>query len=70
MPPLSERQIAVLDFICVYIEKHKFPPTVREVGNHIGVTSPKGIKYHMRALEKKGVIFRLQDLSRGIVVMI
>ena len=68
MPPLTKRQTAVLDFIRVYIERQKFPPTVREIGDHFGIRSPNGVQCHIRALEKKGVIVRHRGLSRGIVV--
>ena len=68
MRSLTIRQTAVLDFICVYIERHKFPPTVRDIGDHFGIRSPNGVVCHLRILEKRGVIHRHPGLSRGIVV--
>ena len=68
MPPLTKRQTAVFDFISAYIESHKFPPTIRDIGNHFGIKSPNGVVCHLRALTKKGVIYRPRGITRGIVV--
>ena len=68
MSSLTIRQTAVLDFICDYIERHKFPPTVRDIGDHFGIRSPNGVRCHLRVLEKQGVIYRHPGLARGIVV--
>ena len=69
MPPLTERQAAVFEFICAHIDRYKFPPTIREIGDYFGIKSPNGVMCHLRALEEKGVIHRHQGLSRSIVVM-
>jgi len=68
MPPLTKRQSAVLKFICAYISRHKFPPSIREIGNHFGIRSPNGVVCHLRALENKGMIARHPEIARAIVV--
>ena len=70
MPPLTERQTAAGDFICAYVDRHKFPPTIREIGTHLGIKSPKGVTCHIHALEKKGVISRHPGMARAIAVTI
>ena len=68
MPPLTQRQSAVLDFICAYVDRHKFPPTIREIAGHFGIRSPNGVVCHIRALEKRGVISRNPGMARAIAV--
>ncbi len=68
MRSLTKRQTAVLDFICVYIDRCKFPPSIREIGDHFGIKTPNGVVCHLRVLEKKGVIYRHRGIARGIVV--
>lgn len=66
--PLTARQAAVLDFIRSYIEAHSFPPSLREIGNHMGIRSTNGVNDHLHALERKGRIRRSSLLSRSIVL--
>ena len=55
-PSLTNRQQKVYDFIKSHIEKHGWPPTVRETMKHMRIKSPNGVMCHFKALEKKGVI--------------
>ena len=64
---LTDRQRKVFDFIRDHIEDKGWPPTVREIGNHMGIASPNGVKAHLLALEKKGWIeFGTAHMSRCI----
>jgi repressor LexA len=63
---LSERQQGILDFIRVFIEENQFPPTIREIGKRVGISSTSVVKYNLDALERKGFIERDSDISRGI----
>ncbi len=66
-PSLTKRQQKVYDFIKTHIEKHGWPPTVRETMIHTGITSPNGVMCHFKALKKKGVIeFGEAHMSRCI----
>lgn len=56
--PLTERQAKVLRFISEYTQTHGFPPTVREISRHLGVSSTRASITHLEALEKKGYISR------------
>lgn len=66
MEELTDRQQRVFKFIQAHYKKNGFPPTIREIGHHIGVKWNHGIERHLDALEKKGYIKRSRDKSRGI----
>jgi repressor LexA len=53
MKEVTARQHEVLVFISGYIRSHKYPPTIREIGQHFGM-SVKGAYDHILALKKKG----------------
>ncbi len=63
---LPERQERVLTFLEDYIGKRGYPPTVREIGDAIGVTSTSLVSYYLKHLEQKGLIDRASAISRGI----
>lgn len=63
---LSERQQGILDFIGRFIDSNQYPPTIREIGEEVGISSTSVVKYNLDALEKKGFIERNREISRGI----
>ncbi len=65
----TERQQQVLDFIRSHTAAHGYPPTMREIGKHMGIRSTNGVNDHLRALERKGLIRRRDGLSRGNVAV-
>lgn len=66
MQKLTERQRAVLDFIVESIHDRGYPPTLREIGNHLGIRSTNGVNDHLRALERKGYLTREDMKSRTL----
>src|SRR5438445_7829636 len=66
MRALSERQQNMLQFIRDYISDHARPPTVREIGNAVGISSTSVVDYNLRVLERDGHLRRERELSRGI----
>jgi len=68
-PPLTERQHEALSFISSFNRKFGFPPSLREIGESMGITSTNGVSDHLKALEKKGYIFREPIKSRAIIVV-
>jgi len=69
MERLTPRQTEVLDFIREYIKLEGLPPTIVEIAEAIGVTSPNGVRDHLKALERKGAIELIPHASRGIRVI-
>jgi repressor LexA len=66
MQKLTDRQKAVLDFIVESITDRGYPPTLREIGNHLGIKSTNGVNDHLRALERKGYLTREDMKSRTL----
>jgi repressor LexA len=64
--PLTERQQKVLEFIASSIERRGYPPTLREIGEHMGIRSTNGVNDHLKALEKKGYLEREDLKSRAL----
>lgn len=65
-PELTKRQQQVLDFICGCVEERGFPPTLREIGQHMGISSTNGVNDHLKALERKGYLVREGLKSRAL----
>lgn len=63
---LTKRQREVFDFIHDKITNRGYGPTVREIGEFFGISSPNGVMCHLKALEKKGLIIRSPNKSRAI----
>lgn len=63
---LTERQQKVYQFIHEKITQRGYGPTVREIGERFGISSPNGVMCHLKALEKKGLIRRSPNKSRAI----
>lgn len=64
--PLTERQNEAYEFIRSYVERHRKPPTLQEIGDALGIASSNGVYKLLRALEKKGYIEREKHAARGI----
>lgn len=65
---LTDRQRQVLDFIKSASEKHGYPPTVREIGEALGLSSPSTVHAHLAALEAKGLLERVKGKPRAVEV--
>ncbi len=66
---LSTRQQAILDFIRGFVRDHGYPPTVREIGQNVGISSTSVVDYNLRILTERGLLKRDQEISRGISVI-
>lgn len=66
---LSPRQAAILDYIIEEIQLKGYPPSVREIGEAIGLKSPSTVHSHLATLEQKGYIRRDKSKPRAIEVM-
>ena len=66
---LSERQVRILEFIETYLGEHDYPPTIREIGKAVGISSTSVVKYNLERLQDKGKIKRSGEVSRGLRLM-
>ena len=65
-PAITARQREIFEYLREKIVARGYGPTVREIGQHFGITSPNGVTCHLKALEKKGLISREAYMSRAI----
>jgi repressor LexA len=66
---LPVRQREVLDVIRTWVERFGYPPSVREIGEAVGLTSTSSVAYQLRALEQKGYLRRDPNRPRAIGVL-
>ena len=63
---LTERQRQILDFLTKYADAHGYPPTVREIGEAVGLASPSTVHAHLANLERAGLLKRDPTKPRAI----
>jgi repressor LexA len=66
MRKMSDRQRRILDFVAKYTGDHGYPPSIREIGQAVGITSTSVVDYNLKALERSGLIRRDKEVSRGL----
>lgn len=66
MQGLTDRQRQILDFITKRIQEQGYPPTIREIGEEMGIKSTNGVNDHLKALERKGFLKREGLKSRAL----
>ncbi|MFC4145355.1 transcriptional repressor LexA [Micromonospora mangrovi] len=65
---LTARQRRILEFIRTWVERHGYPPSVREIGEAVGLVSPSSVAYQLKELEKKGFLRRDPNRPRAVDV--
>lgn len=63
---LSERQSKMLEFIQRFGAESGYPPSIREIGKEVGITSTSVVNYNLNRLVDEGYLDRDQNVSRGI----
>lgn len=66
---LTRRQQQILDFVRAEIHRRGYPPSVREIGEAIGLSSSSTVHSHLAALETKGFIRRDPSKPRALEVL-
>ena len=64
--PLTARQQEIWQFLVTYVDGHGYPPTVREIGEEVGLASPSTVHAHLANLERVGLIRRDPTKPRAI----
>jgi repressor LexA len=67
---LTKRQREIFDFIRRYLRKYGYPPTVREIGEALGLHSPSTVHAHLAKLEQIGILRRDPSKPRAIELMV
>ena len=65
---LTVRQRKVLDVIRDAVTRHGYPPSMREIGEAVGLTSPSSVAHQLTTLERKGFLRRDPNRPRAIFV--
>jgi repressor LexA len=63
---LTGRQQEIWDFLVDYVDRHGYPPTVREVGQAVGLASPSTVHAHLANLERAGLLRRDPTKPRAL----
>jgi repressor LexA len=63
---LTERQQQIWDYLVEYVDGHGYPPTVREIGEHVGLASPSTVHAHLANLERAGLLRRDPTKPRAL----
>ena len=66
---LTTRQQEIWDFLGSYVERHGYPPTVREIGEAVGLASPSTVHAHLANLERAGLVRRDPTKPRALEVI-
>ena len=66
---LTDRQRQILDLISETVSKRGYPPSVREIGEAVGLSSPSTVHSHLTALEKTGYVRRDPSKPRAIEII-
>lgn len=64
--PLTSQQQNVLNVIQDFVRQHGFSPTLREIGQALGLNNLNAVRGHLAALERKGCVTRAADKARSI----
>ena len=63
---VTERQRAILEYLHEFVDEHGYPPTVREIGQAVGLRSPSTVHAHLAQLERAGLLRRDPTKPRAL----
>jgi repressor LexA len=66
---LTGRQQEIWDFLVEYVDRHGYPPTVREIGEQVGLASPSTVHAHLANLERAGYLKRDPTKPRAVELL-
>ncbi|UZN05302.1 transcriptional repressor LexA [Cellulomonas sp. S1-8] len=66
---MTTRQRLILETVRASVEQRGYPPSMREIGDAVGLTSPSSVKHQLTALERKGYLRRDPHRPRAIEVV-
>ncbi len=66
---LTDRQQEIWEFLGAYLDEHGYPPTVREIGEAVGLASPSTVHAHLANLERAGMLRRDPTKPRALELL-
>lgn len=67
---LTQRQRAIFRFIARFLKKNGYPPTVRDIGKGVGLSSSSTVHFHLNSLEEMGFIKRDPSKPRALKILL
>ncbi len=68
MPELTHMQQKIYNYIAACVQKQGYPPSVREIGDAVGLRSPSTVHFHLKHLEEAGVITKGAGKGRALAL--
>lgn len=69
MKQLTPKQQQIYDYIISFTEDHGYPPSVREIGEYVGLKSPSTVHFHLKGLQNAGLISQAEGKTRAISIV-
>src|SRR5436305_4562284 len=66
---LTARQQEIWNYLVEYVDRHGYPPTVREIGEEVGLASPSTVHAHLANLERAGLLRRDPTKPRALELL-
>jgi repressor LexA len=66
---LTARQQEIWNYLVAYVDRHGYPPTVREIGEQVGLASPSTVHAHLANLERAGLLRRDPTKPRALELL-
>jgi repressor LexA len=66
---LTDRQQQIWNYLVEYVDSHGYPPTVREIGEEVGLASPSTVHAHLANLERAGLLRRDPTKPRALELL-
>ena len=68
MKELTTKQQQIYDYIIAFTDEHGYPPSVREIGEYVGLKSPSTVHFHLKGLQSAGLITQAAGKTRAISI--
>lgn len=68
MKALTPKQQEIYDFIVQFSQENGYPPSVREIGQAVGLKSPSTVHFHIKGLESAGVLTKAAGKTRAMTL--
>ncbi len=68
MKQLTAKQQQIYDYIVSFTGEHGYPPSVREIGEYVGLKSPSTVHFHLKGLQSAGLITQAAGKTRAISI--
>lgn len=68
MKQITAKQQQIYDYIVSFTDEHGYPPSVREIGEYVGLKSPSTVHFHLKGLQSAGLITQAAGKTRAISI--